>query len=56
TAIALAGDPVRMAHAMKMAVEAGREGYLSGRIAPKTLAQPSSPSQGVVEFAAKRLS
>lgn len=30
TAIAVAGDPVRMAHAFKKAVEAGREAYLAG--------------------------
>jgi thiazole synthase len=36
TAIAAARDPVRMAHAMKMAVEAGREAFLAGRM-PKKL-------------------
>jgi thiazole synthase len=49
TAIALARDPVRMARAMKLAVEAGREAYLSGRM-PKKLysAAPSSPTTGLI--------
>ena len=49
TAIAAAGDPVLMAHAMKLAVEAGRAAYHAGRM-PKRLysAIPSSPSGGVM--------
>ena len=49
TAIAAAQDPVRMAGAMKKAVEAGREAYLAGRM-PKKLysATPSSPTDGVI--------
>ncbi|MCX7169414.1 MAG: thiazole synthase [Proteobacteria bacterium] len=49
TAIALARDPVRMAGAMKKAVEAGREAYLAGRM-PKKLyaASPSSPTTGLI--------
>jgi len=49
TAIAAAGDPVRMAGAMKKAVEAGREAFLAGRM-PKKLysASPSSPSAGLI--------
>ena len=49
TAIAAARDPVRMAKAMKKAVEAGREAYLAGRM-PKKLysATPSSPSEGLI--------
>jgi thiazole synthase len=49
TAIAAAQDPVRMAGAMKKAVEAGREAYLAGRM-PKKLysAAPSSPTTGVI--------
>src|SRR5471030_1362678 len=35
TAIAKAQDPVRMARAMKLAVEAGREAFLAGRMAKK---------------------
>jgi thiazole synthase len=49
TAIAAARDPVRMAHAMKLAIEAGREAFLAGRM-PKKLysAAPSSPSEGKI--------
>jgi thiazole synthase len=49
TAIAAAKDPVRMAQAMKLAVEAGREAYLAGRM-PKKLysATPSSPAEGTI--------
>jgi len=52
TAIAAARDPVRMAGAMKKAVEAGREAYLAGRM-PKKLysATPSSPTDGVIASA-----
>jgi thiazole synthase len=48
TAIALARDPVRMARAMKAAVEAGREAFLAGRIPRKPYASASSPLEGVV--------
>jgi len=52
TAIAAARDPVRMAGAMKKAVEAGRDAYLAGRM-PKKLytATPSSPTAGVIASA-----
>jgi thiazole synthase len=43
TAIAEAKDPVRMARAMKLAVEAGREAYLAGRMGRRMYADPSSP-------------
>lgn len=46
TAIAGAQDPVRMARAMKLGVQAGREAYLAGRIARKFAASPSSPMAG----------
>jgi thiazole synthase len=46
TAIAGAGDPVRMARAMRLAVEAGREAYLAGRMARRFAASPSSPMAG----------
>jgi thiazole synthase len=47
TAIAAAKDPVRMARAMKLAVEAGREAFLAGRMAKKLYsATPSSPTEG----------
>ncbi|MBI3283473.1 MAG: thiazole synthase [Burkholderiales bacterium] len=48
TAIAGANDPVRMARAMGLAVEAGREAFLAGRIARKFAAAPSSPMAGRV--------
>ena len=48
TAIAGAQDPVRMACAMKLAVEAGREAFLAGRIPRKFAASPSSPMAGRV--------
>ena len=48
TAIAGASDPVSMARAMKLAVEAGRLAYLAGRIPRKSYATASSPLQGVV--------
>src|SRR4051812_39487095 len=46
TAIAGARDPVRMARAMRLAVEAGREAFLAGRIPRKFAASPSSPMAG----------
>ena len=50
TAIAKAREPVRMARAMKLAVEAGREAYLSGRMDKKPYkASPSSPTGGMIE-------
>ncbi|MCB2100374.1 MAG: sulfur carrier protein ThiS [Rhodobacterales bacterium] len=48
TAIAQAGDPIRMARAMKLAVEAGRLGYLAGRMPKKKYADPSSPLAGLI--------
>ena len=48
TAIAGADEPVRMARAMKLAVEAGREAYLAGRIPRRLYATASSPLQGVI--------
>jgi thiazole synthase len=48
TAIAKAGDPVAMARAMALAVEAGRMGYRAGRIAKTDVASPSSPTTGLV--------
>lgn len=46
TAIASAGDPLRMAHAMRHALAAGRLSYLAGRIPKKLYAQASSPMEG----------
>ena len=49
TAIALAKYPVRMAGAMKLAVEAGREAFLAGRMPRKLYAaSPSSPATGLI--------
>lgn len=48
TAIAGAGDPVAMARAFKLAVEAGRSAYLAGIIPEATEARPSSPVGGAV--------
>ena len=53
TAIAKARDPVRMAHAMKLAVEAGREAFLAGRMAKKPYeAQATSPEAGLIQKSA----
>src|ERR1700737_2627387 len=48
TAIAAAEDSERMALAMKLAVEAGRHAFLSGRMPKKLFASASSPLAGVV--------
>lgn len=49
TAVAAARDPVRMARAMRLAVDAGREAFLAGRM-PRRLygASPSSPTAGMI--------
>ena len=49
TGIAAARDPVAMAQAMRMAVEAGRIAFQSGRMAKKRYANASSPTQGLIE-------
>jgi thiazole synthase len=46
TGIAHARDPLRMAHAMRHAAEAGRLAYLAGRIPRKLYASASSPMEG----------
>ena len=48
TAIAGAKDPVRMALAMKLAIEAGRHAFLAGRIPRKRYASASSPVDGLI--------
>lgn len=48
TAIALAAEPVRMARAMKAAVEAGRDAFLAGRMPRKLYASASSPLDGMI--------
>jgi thiazole synthase len=46
SAIAHARAPVRMARAMKLAVQAGREAFLAGRMPKRFAASPSSPLAG----------
>jgi len=48
TAIAAAGDAVKMAEAMKLAVRAGRLAFEAGRMGKKLYATASSPMDGVV--------
>ena len=48
TAIAEAKDPIKMARAMKLAIEAGRLAYLAGRMPKKLYADPSSPLAGLI--------
>jgi len=48
SAIALAEDPVRMARAIALGVEAGREAFRSGRMARRAYASASSPLEGIV--------
>jgi thiazole synthase len=48
TAIASAKEPVQMAKAMRLAVQAGRLAFLSGRIMKKAYATASSPLEGLV--------
>ncbi len=49
TAIASATDPLKMAHAMRLATEAGRLAYLAGRIPKKLYASASSPTEGLID-------
>jgi thiazole synthase len=49
TGIAAAKDPVRMAVAMRQAVDAGRLAYLAGRMPRREVAVPSSPTTGMLE-------
>jgi thiazole synthase len=48
TAISAAREPVVMAHAMRLAVEAGRAAYLAGRMPRREIAVPSSPTTGML--------
>jgi thiazole synthase len=50
SAISRAADPVRMARAMRTAVEAGYEARVAGRIPQRTFAQASSPDEGLAEL------
>jgi thiazole synthase len=49
TGIAAAADPVRMATAMRLAVESGRLAYLAGRMPRREVAVPSSPLKGMLD-------
>ncbi len=49
TALAAADDPVRMAHAMRHAIVAGRLAYLAGRMPSREIAVPSSPTTGMLD-------
>ncbi len=49
TAIAAARDPVGMAHAMRLAVDAGRAAFLAGRMPRREVAVPSSPTEGMLD-------
>ena len=48
TAIAKARKPFLMAEAMKLAVQAGRKSYLSGRIRKNIFGKASSPKFGII--------
>lgn len=48
TAIAGAKDPILMAEAMRLGVEAGRKAFLAGRIGRKLYATASSPLEGIL--------
>jgi thiazole synthase len=50
TGIAAAKDPIKMAHAMKLAVEAGRAAYEAGRMPRRLYAQASSPETGLADL------
>src|SRR5271155_5186197 len=50
TGIAHAKDPVKMATAMRHAIEAGRLSYQAGRIPKKRYATASSPFEGVISY------
>ncbi|PLR68986.1 MULTISPECIES: thiazole synthase [Bacillaceae] len=48
TAVSSADNPVKMAEAMKLAIEAGRLSYEAGRIPVKAYASASSPEEGMI--------
>ncbi|MCU9847527.1 thiazole synthase [Defluviimonas sp. WL0024] len=51
TAVAKAADPVAMARAFALAVEAGRAAHLAGLMPPRDMARPSTPVFGMAELA-----
>ena len=48
SAIANAKNPIRMAHAFRLAVISGRESYLAGRMKKNFIGIPSSPTDGLI--------
>ena len=50
SAVSRAADPVAMARAMRLAVEAGRLAHEAGRIPRRLYAEPSTPVEGVPEL------
>ncbi|WP_293574360.1 thiazole synthase [Phaeobacter sp.] len=50
TAVAKAGDPAKMAHAMALAIVAGRQGYEADPMDPRDLAVPSTPVLGLADL------
>ena len=48
TAIAQADNPTLMAHAFRQGVEAGRNGFIAGRIPRKAYGEPTSPMDGLI--------
>jgi thiazole synthase len=50
SSVSRAEDPAKMAHAMRLAVEAGRLGHEAGRIPRRLYAEASTPTEGVPEL------
>ena len=50
TAVALAGDPPMMAQAFGEAIAAGRRAYLADPMAPRDMASPSTPTDGLADL------
>jgi thiazole synthase len=50
TAVAKAGDPVAMARAMALSIEAGRMGHMAAPMEPRDMAVPSTPLLGLAEL------
>jgi len=48
TAIAQADEPILMGEAFKLGVDAGRKGFMAGRIKVKHIGSASSPTEGLV--------
>ena len=49
TGIAAAKEPIKMARAMRLAVESGRLAYEAGRMPRRLFAQASSPEDGLID-------